>query len=154
MSGVFVEWDVDLSAYYEKRIIGPPPPYSYRETLSMDPAERQALAAAIATAITNAPKPPASAAESAQRIVAVLGGVIGILGILVACAGWAFQLQGQLEQVAAMVQETRASTAALTQKTDQILSDRWTRTEHDAWVQTEIRPLEARIRALETARVR
>ena len=65
-----------------------------------------------------------------------------------------FQLQGQLQSVAANVQETKATTRALTEKTDQILSDRWTRTEHDAFLQTEIRPLEARIRALETARGR
>ena len=94
---------------------------------------------------------PASASETFQRAIALAGGLIGLLGILVAVSGWAFQLQGQLEQVAANVQETKASTAALTEKTDQILSDRWTRTEHDAFVQTEIRPLEARLRALESS---
>lgn len=127
---------------------------SYPERLIMDPTERQALATAIATAIASVPKPPASASETAQRMVAIAGGLVGLVGILVALAGWAFQLQGQLQAVAANVQETKAATTALTEKTDQILSDRWTRSEHDAWVQAEVRPLEARIRALETSRGR
>lgn len=129
-------------------------PTSYPERLIMDPVERQALATAIATAIASVPKPPASASESMQRMVAIVGGLVGLLGLLVAISGWAFQLQGQLQAVAANVQETKAATTALAEKTDLILSDRWTRTEHDAFVQTEIRPLEIRIRALETARAR
>jgi hypothetical protein len=127
---------------------------SYQETLSMDPTERQALATAIAEAIAVVPKAPPSLSETAQRLIAIMGGLVGLLGVLIAASGWAFQLQGQLQAVAANVQETKATTAALTEKTDQILADRWTRSEHDAFLQTEIRPLEARIRALETARGR
>lgn len=127
-------------------------PYPYPVRLLLDAVERQALATAIATAIASVPKPPASASETLQRAIALVGGLIGLLGILVAVSGWAFQLQGQLEQVAANVQDTKAATRDLATKTDQILADRWTRTEHDAFVQSEIRPLEVRIRTLEAAR--
>lgn len=116
----------------------------------MDPEERKALAEAVALAIASAPRPLPSATESIQRTVAIFGGILGVLGVLVAAIGWAFQLQATVASVGSDVSETRASVAELTRSTNAMAVDRWTRTDHDQFVQSTVAALELRIRALET----
>lgn len=120
----------------------------------MEPSERQELASAIAVALANAPKPAPTATETFKGIIAITGSTVGLLAILVAATGWAFQLQAQLQVVGENVAQARAETSALTQKMDAVFADRWTRTQHDTWVEDEIKPLEARLRALETRQSR
>lgn len=119
------------------------------ETLMTDPAERQALAVAIAQAIAAAPRPPLSASESAQRMVAILGGTVGVLGFLVAGVGWAFNLQATVASVASDMAETRAATVKLSDSLGTIAADQWTRADHERFTATTVADLETRIRTLE-----
>jgi hypothetical protein len=122
------------------------------ERLMTDPAERQALAVAIAQAIAAAPRPPLSATESAQRLVAIVGGSIGVLGVLVAAAGWAFNLQAAVGSVAEDMAETRSATVKLSDALTTIAADQWTRGDHERFQATTIADLETRIRGLEAKR--
>lgn len=87
-----------------------------------------------------------------QRWVAIGGGVLGAVGIFVGLVAWATTLQATVAAMAADVADVRKGVQAVQATVTDMQVDRWTRGDHDRFVTDELRPLEARVRALEATR--
>ena len=121
----------------------------------MNQQEQQELAKAIAQAVAeamvvaNSQRPPPSPSEQLQRYVAIGASALAIIAVLVSLVGWAFQLQASLRAVSDSVDKVQATTDRLDERMESVLVGQWTRADHQAFVEQELRPLEARVRALE-----
>ncbi len=118
--------------------------------------ERRALAQAIAQAVAeaivvaSAQRPPPSTSEQLQRYVAIGASGLAMVAVLVSGIGWAYQLQASLVQVAQSVQRVQLATDELDDKLEAVLVERWTRSDQARFVTEQVRPLEDRVRALES----
>lgn len=77
--------------------------------------------------------------------VGLLSRLAGLVVVLFTAATWASGLSSQLTYMALEITEIKAELQSIKLGT----KDRWSRTQHDAWVKEEFRPLEDRVRALE-----
>lgn len=102
----------------------------------------------LATLLAAAQAP--SAGAIAQRWVAIGGGLIGAIGVFVGLVAWATTLQTTVATMAADVADVRKGVQAVQTTVTDMQVDRWTRTDHEQFMANELRPLEARVRALET----
>lgn len=113
---------------------------------SMTDEQLQHLAKLLAA--YNAPGPGAVA----QRWVAIIGGLIGAIGVFVGLVAWATTLQATVASMAADMADVRQGVKAVQATVTDMQVDRWTRADQARFVADELRPLEARVRALEAAR--
>ena len=123
---------------------------------SMSPEDRRAMASEIGQAVAEAvvmaeaQRRPPSGAELVQRYAAIGASVVAMLAMLGTMVSWAYQLQGSMAALSASVSSLQETTAKLDDKLDSVLVVQWSRADHEQFVLQELRPLEARVRALES----
>lgn len=116
------------------------------DDLAMTDEQLEKLAKLLAAA--QAP----SAGAVAQRWVAIGGGLIGAIGVFVGLVAWATTLQTTVATMAADVADARKGIEEVQTTVADLRADRWTRSDHERFMADELRPLEARVRALEAGR--
>lgn len=115
-----------------------------------DLAKAIAQAVAEAMVVANSQRLPPTPGEQLQRYVAIGASGLAIIAMLVSMVGWAFQLQTSLRALSDNVDKVQATTMRLGDRMESVLVGQWTRAEHEQFVLQELRPLEARVRALES----
>lgn len=83
------------------------------------------------------------------RWLTLLATTAPVVVVLVGAIAWATRLQASLDSVATSVAKVEATTDRLSGRMEELVVGGWTRADQAAFMATEYRPLEARVRALE-----
>lgn len=78
------------------------------------------------------------------------GALLGVFAVIVSVVVWAARLQASVDNLTTVIVEIRSDQKAITVSLAQV----WTRVEHERFVQDEHKPLEERVRRLESSHVR